>query len=252
MKLCSSSTTLTGTKPTLSSALDRAHADIAARRDTSAPSAARASPAPAPAACDLGRDAVGDRAVGIGQFDLDPIGARRLARGLGDEADSCRSRVSPVTSRTSAVSPTLMPASLRSATSTTASIGSSATICAISLPGERERRLPDLDRHIGDDALPRRAHDAAVALGLGRRERRLRGLELRLEVDELEPRQRSPHDQRAAWPRARSRFWVTSALACATCASRASSDSTAMTSSFLTHRAALAPAARSARRRCAP
>ena len=55
---------------------------------------------------------------------------------------------------------------MRSATSTTASIGSSATICAISLPGHRERRLADLDRHVGDDAGPRRAHDAAVALGV--------------------------------------------------------------------------------------
>ena len=35
--------------------------------------------------------------------------------------------------------------------------------------GERERGLADLDRHVGDDAGPGRAHDAALALGLGAR-----------------------------------------------------------------------------------
>src|SRR5262249_22000972 len=36
---------------------------------------------------DLRRDAVGNVAVGVGQFDLDPIGARGRARGLGHEPD---------------------------------------------------------------------------------------------------------------------------------------------------------------------
>ena len=140
--------------------------------------------------------------------------------------------ISPVTSRTSAVSPTLMPASLRSATSTTASIGSSATSVAISRPANENAAWPDLDRHVVHDARPRRAHHAAVALGRGARERRFCGLELRLEIDELEPRERAGQDQRALGVELGA-FCVTSASACATCASRASSDRTAMMSPFL-------------------
>ena len=50
--------------------------------------------------------------------------------------------VSPVTRLISAASPTLTPASLRSATSTTASIGSSATIWAISRPAIENAAWP--------------------------------------------------------------------------------------------------------------
>ncbi len=64
--------------------------------------------------------------------------------------------------------------------------------------GEGKRGAADLGRHVGDDAVPRRAHDAAVALGLGRGERRFRRLVLRLEIDEVELRQRALVDQHAA------------------------------------------------------
>ena len=90
-----------------------------------------------------------------------------------------------------------MPASLRSATSTTASIGSSATICAISRPAMENAAWPTSAGRVGDDAGPRRADHAAVALGLGGGEPRLRRLELRLEIAEVEPRHRAVLDQLA-------------------------------------------------------
>ena len=55
------------------------------------------------------------------------------------------------------------------------------------LAGEGEGRRADLG-NFGDDAVPGRRDDAAVALGLGGRKRRLRGLVLRFQHVELEPR----------------------------------------------------------------
>ena len=75
-----------------------------------------------------------------------------------------------------------MPASLRSATSTTAIIGSSATICRDLAAGHGERRLPHLDRHVVHDPGPWRTHGTAFALGLGGSERGLRDLELGFEL----------------------------------------------------------------------
>ena len=145
MKFCSSSTIATGTK-----------ADLALPHR---PMRTPRSPADEKVSAERGTRVAGIGASGIatsavmpsgiapsafGDLDLDPIGARGLRSRTWRRSGSCPCAVSPVTSRTSAVSPTLTPASLRSATSTTASIGSSATICAISLPGERERRAADL------------------------------------------------------------------------------------------------------------
>ncbi len=48
-----------------------------------------------------------------------------------------------------------------------------------------------------NDARPWRAHHAAVTLGLGARKRRFCRLDLGLEIDELEARERAGHDQRA-------------------------------------------------------
>ena len=90
-----------------------------------------------------------------------------------------------------------MPASLRSATSTTASIGSSATSVASSRPANENAACPTSTGDVVHDARPWRAHHAAVALGLGAGKRRFCRLDLRLEIDELEPRQRAGHDQRA-------------------------------------------------------
>src|SRR6185369_8561460 len=93
--------------------------------------------------------------------------------------------ISPVTRRTSAVSPTLIPASLRSATSTTASIGSIATSVASSRPANENA------------AWPTSTATSCTTPGRGARERRFCCLELRLEIDELEPRERAGQDQRA-------------------------------------------------------
>ena len=86
---------------------------------------------------------------------------------------------------------------MRSATSTTASIGSSATICAISRPANENAAWPTSTAMSCTTPDHGRAHDAAVALGLGGGERRLRHLELRLEVDQLQLRQRAVHDELA-------------------------------------------------------
>ena len=61
----------------------------------------------------------------------------------------------------------------------------------------RQRRAADLDRDVIHDAAERRAHEAALELGLGRGQRRLGGRELRLEIDQLELRHRARRDQLA-------------------------------------------------------
>src|SRR5216683_3115916 len=145
---------------------------------------------------ELRRDAVGIAAVGVGQLDLDAIGARGRARGLGHESDF----------------------SARALAGHEPHLGDAADLDAGELAlghfdhrqhrierdergdlaaGHGKRGLSDLDRNVVDDARPRGAHHAAVVLGLGGGKRGLRGLELRLEIDELEPRQRAAHDQRA-------------------------------------------------------
>ena len=157
------------------------------------------------------------------------------ARGLRRRSGRVPVAVWPVTSRTSAVSPTLMPPSWRSATSTTASIGSSATICAISRARPSRSAAPPTSTGTsvttpahGARTMPRsRSASAAASVGLG-------GLELRFEIDQFELRHGARSRSACAWPRARSCAGSTSACACATCASRASSDRTAMTSPFFT------------------
>ncbi len=93
------------------------------------------------------------------------------------------------------MSPTLTPPSLRSATSTTASMGSSATICAISRPTIEKAAWPT--SAVVSVTMPDHGavHDAAVALGLGHGERRLRRLVLRFEIDEVELRHHAVLDQ---------------------------------------------------------
>ena len=135
---------------------------------------------------DLGGDAVGDRAVGVRHLDLDAIGAGGLARRLRDVADAALAglpgdqlhlgRVADLDAGDLALrhldhrQHRIEPDDLRDL-----------------LAGEGEGRRADL-RNLGDDAVPRRRDDAAVALGLGGGERGLGGLVLRFEIDQLEPR----------------------------------------------------------------
>ena len=130
--------------------------------------------------------------------------------------------LSPVTSRTSAVSPTLMPASLRSATSTTASMGSSATSVAISRPAKENAAWPTSTATScttpdqGARTMPRSRSASAAASAAS---------------PALSWASRSTSCSRGSVPLKISarlasssvRFCVTTACACATCASRASS-----------------------------
>ena len=78
------------------------------------------------------------------------------------------SRLGPDTSLTSAMSPTLTLATLRSDTSTTASIGSSPTIWAISLPAKANAEVPTSEISVmtpshGAVMMPRSRSASAVA-----------------------------------------------------------------------------------------
>ena len=152
---------------------------------------------------DLRGDAVGNRAVGVGH--LAPRRGRCAWWRSPTETRSGYGLRGSVrdTSRTSAMSPTLTLASLRSDTSTIASIGSRPTICAISLPVKANAGVPT-SRYLGDDAVPRRGDDAAIAFGLGRGKRGLRRLELRLDCVARVAATALLCDQRGALPRARS------------------------------------------------
>ncbi len=194
MNCCSSSTTVTGTNATLFGVVHRAHAELAVRREGQRGARHPHRRRRRQRHRHLGGDAVRDVAVRIGDLDVDPIGARRRARGLRDEADLA----------------------LRRMAGDEADVGRIAELEVVQLAlgdlhdrddrierddlrdlpaGHRERRLPDFDRHLVDHARPGRTHDAALALRLGGRKRRLGGLVLRFPVALLEPRQRALRDQ---------------------------------------------------------
>ena len=132
----------------------------------------------------------------FGQLDLDPIGARRLARGLGDEAD-------PALGGLAGDQPHLgRLADLDAGELALGHFDDREHRIERDEVGELracegERRLADFDRHVADDAVPGRADDAALALGLGGGKRRFGGLELRFEIDKLEPRHGARRDQAA-------------------------------------------------------
>ena len=234
MNCCSSSTTVTGTNATL----------LASHR----PCARRASPFDEKVSAErgtriggrrrerdrhLGGDAVRDVAVRIGDLDVDPIGARRRARGLRDEADLALRRVA----------------------GDEADFGRIAELEAVQLAlgdlddredrierddlrdllaGHRERRLPDLDRHLVDTpdqgarTTPRSRSASAAASAASAA---------------LYCASQLPCSSRGSVPCATSFIFASSsalrcvsmARACATCDSRASSDRMAMTSPCLTN-----------------
>ena len=150
------------------------------------------------------------------------------------------SRVCPETSFTSAMSPTLTLATLRSDTSTTASIGSSPTICAISLPAKANAEVPTSEISVMTPSQGAR-DDAAIALGLGGRKRGLRGLVLRFQIVAARAAAMALVSTSRRLASSSTLRCSSSACACSTCASRASSDRMAMTSPFFTMRAAADP-----------
>ena len=139
---CSSSTTVIGANSTRVVGVDGAHAELPARGVCQRRARQPRRRDGRLRHDDLGGDPVRDCPVGIRQLDLDTICARRLARALGDEPNSSACALAGDQPHIGSVSPTLMPASLRSATSATASIGSSATRIASSRPAKEKAAWP--------------------------------------------------------------------------------------------------------------
>ena len=189
------------TKPTLPSRIDRAHADVARGRNHQRRARHPRRRHRRQRNADLRRDAVGDGAVGVGQFDLDPIGAGGRRRGLGDIADAALAglpgheldlgRVADLDAGDLA----LRHLDHRQHRIEADDLGDL-------LAGEGEGRRADLG-NFGDDAVPGRRDDAAVALGFGGRERGLGGLVLRLQHVRDRAAGWRWSQSAAAWPRAR-------------------------------------------------
>ena len=135
---------------------------------------------------DLCRDAVRDRAVGVGQFDLDPIGAGRRYRRLGDIANAALAGLAGHELHLGGVSD-LDAGDLALGHFDHGEHRIETDELGDFLAGEGERRCAYLG-NLGDHAIPGRRDDTAFEFSLGGRERGLRGLVLRFHQIEIEPR----------------------------------------------------------------
>ena len=123
----------------------------------------------------------------IRQLDLDAIGARGRARGLGDEAHlAARALAGDETHLGTIAELDAGELALRHLDDGQHRIERHQRRDL--LAGERERGLADLDPDIVNDARPGRAHLPALELGFGRGECRFRCFELGFEIDAFEPR----------------------------------------------------------------